>query len=145
MSAMTTVLNKQLANWIVTEMKLRNYHWHVRGPQFFTLHSKFEELYGEAAGHIDELAERVRSLGDDAVPTLAEALKQASVREDATSLAAERMVSSVVSDFRLMIEELQLGISYAESVGDEATGDLLLDILAGLQKHVWMLSAFLGD
>ncbi|WP_027094261.1 Dps family protein [Cohnella thermotolerans] len=145
MSAMKTVLNKQLANWIVMEMKLRHFHWHVKGPHFFTLHAKFEELYNEAAEHIDVLAERVRALGDDALTTLSEALKLASIQEEAAPRSAEQMVAAVRHDFSLMIDELQAGLSYAESIGDEASHDLLLDIHAGLQKHVWMLGAFLGE
>ncbi|MDV2888516.1 ferritin-like domain-containing protein, partial [Alkalihalophilus pseudofirmus] len=51
------VLNKQIANWSVLYMKLHNYHWYVKGEQFFTLHVKFEEFYNEAGLHVDELAE----------------------------------------------------------------------------------------
>lgn len=144
MSAMHNELNKQLANWIVTEMKLRNFHWHVKGPHFFTLHAKFEELYGEAAEHIDVLAERLRALGDNAVTSLGEALKLATVQEDTDSRTAEEMVETVVHDFALMIDELQTALSFTESIGDEVTHDLLLEIQTGLEKHVWMLNAFIG-
>lgn len=56
------LVNKQIANWTVLYTKLHNYHWYVTGPDFFTLHAKFEELYNEAALHIDELAERLLAL-----------------------------------------------------------------------------------
>jgi len=144
MSAMKNVLTKQLANWIVTEMKLRNYHWHVRGSQFFTLHAKFEELYGEAAEHIDELAERLLALGDNAVLSLSEVLKTASVQESGGQESADKMVAAIANDFSLMAEELRLGHSYAESLGDVTSADLLQDIVASLEKHVWMLKAYLG-
>ncbi|CAM3919428.1 Dps family protein [Cohnella lubricantis] len=142
MNAMTTELNKQLANWIVTEMKLRNFHWHIKGPHFFTLHAKFEELYNEAADHIDVLAERLRALGEDAVTTLSEVLKLATVQEDACNRTSEQMVETIAHDFGLMIDELQTALALTESVGDEVTHDMLLEIQAGLQKHVWMLNAF---
>ncbi|THF79563.1 Dps family protein [Cohnella fermenti] len=144
MSAMKNILTKQLANWIVIEMKLRTYHWHVRGPQFFTLHAKFEELYGEAAGHIDELAERLLALGDNAVLSLAETLRNASVQESGGKESSEQMVAAIANDFSLLIEELRVGQSYAESLGDITSADLLQDIAAGLEKHVWMLNAYLG-
>jgi len=143
MSAMKTVLSRNLANWIVTEMKLRQFHWHVKGPHFFTLHAKFEELYDEAAGHIDDLAERLLALGDTAVPTLADALRLATVQETADIGSAKEMVKAIVDDFDRMIEELQTDLAFSASLGDEGSHDLLLDIQAGLQKHVWMLSAFL--
>lgn len=144
MSAMQTELNKQLSNWIITEMKLRNFHWHVKGPQFFTLHAKFEELYNEAAEHIDVLAERLRALGDDAVTSLSEVLKLASVQEAAANLTAEQMVEAIVHDFCLLIDELQTALAFTESIGDEVSHDLLLEIQSSLQKHVWMLNAFAG-
>lgn len=145
MNAMTTVLNRQLANWIVAEMKLRHFHWHVKGPHFFTLHAKFEEIYNEAAEHIDVLAERVRALGDRAVPTLSEALKLASVQEEASVPTAEQMAAAVARDFSLISDELQAALSAAEANDDEITHDLLLEIQSGLQKHVWMLHAFAGE
>lgn len=145
MSAMKTELNKQLANWIVTEMKLRSFHWHVKGPHFFTLHTKFEELYNEAADHIDVLAERLRALGDDALTSLGEVLQLATIKEDTASRTAEQMVESIVNDFGLMIDELQTALAFTESVGDEVSHDLLLGIQSSLQKHVWMLNAFAGD
>ncbi|MGO4274881.1 Dps family protein, partial [Paenibacillus sp. TAF58] len=43
------ILNKQIANWGLLYVKLHNFHWYVKGNQFFTLHVKFEELYNEAA------------------------------------------------------------------------------------------------
>lgn len=57
------VLNKQVADWSVLFTKLHNFHWYVKGPQFFTLHEKFEELYTESATHIDEIAERILAIG----------------------------------------------------------------------------------
>ncbi|RUS47178.1 Dps family protein [Cohnella sp. AR92] len=144
MSAMRNVLTKQLANWIVIEMKLRNYHWHVRGPQFFTLHAKFEELYGEAAEHIDELAERLLALGDPAILSLSETLKAASIQESGGKENAEQMVAAIANDFSLAAEESRLGHSYAESLGDVTSADLLQDIVAGLEKRIWMLHAYLG-
>ena len=58
------VLNKQVADWSVLFTKLHNFHWYVKGPQFFTLHEKFEELYTESATHIDEIAERILAIGE---------------------------------------------------------------------------------
>lgn len=63
-------LNIQLANWNVINTKLQNYHWFVAGPDFFTLHAKFEEFYTEAQGNIDEIAERILAIGGKPVATL---------------------------------------------------------------------------
>lgn len=137
-------LNKQLANWNVLFVKLHNYHWYVKGEQFFTLHSKFEELYNEAATYIDDLAERLLSIGGQPIATMKEYLAQASVQEATGQETAEEMVQNIAHDFDVMIGELKEGMSLAEEANDEATGDLLLAIHSSLEKQAWMLKAFLG-
>ncbi|GLH64560.1 Dps family protein [Parageobacillus sp. G301] len=141
---LTDIVNKQIANWSVLYIKLHNYHWYVKGPQFFTLHEKFEQLYNEAALHIDELAERLLALGGAPVATMKECLEQSSVKEATGQETAEQMVATIVSDFETMIGELKEGMQVAEEVGDETTGDMLLGIHQSLEKHVWMLKSFLG-
>jgi starvation-inducible DNA-binding protein len=141
---LTLAVNQQIANWSVLYIKLHNYHWYVTGPEFFTLHAKFEELYNETALHIDELAERLLSLGDKPVATMRECLEVSSVKEATGGESATDMVASIVEDFSVMIAELKKGMEIAGSVGDETTGDLLLSIHSSLEKHVWMLNSFLG-
>jgi starvation-inducible DNA-binding protein len=138
------ILNKQIANWSVLFIKLHNYHWYVKGNQFFTLHTKFEEFYNEASLHIDELAERLLAIGGQPVATMKECLAMASVQEANGNESAEEMVQSISSDFSLLVGELKEGMSIAEQANDEITGDMLLAIHSSLEKHVWMLKAFLG-
>jgi starvation-inducible DNA-binding protein len=141
---LTTVLNKQIANWTVLFIKLHNYHWYVKGPQFFTLHTKFEEFYTEAALHIDELAERLLALGGEPVATMKGCLQLASVEEAKDSSTAEQMVQSIIDDFNTVAEELKEGMEISDQQNDETTGDMLLAIHSTLEKHVWMLRSFLG-
>lgn len=139
----STVLNKQIANWSVLFVKLHNYHWYVKGPQFFTLHAKFEELYNEAALHIDELAERLLALQGQPVATMKEYLETATVKEANGNESAEQMVEAIVSDFDILINELKDGMEAADGLGDETTADMLLSIHQSLEKHNWMLRSFL--
>jgi starvation-inducible DNA-binding protein len=141
---LTQTVNKQIANWTVLYIKLHNYHWYVTGPEFFTLHAKFEELYNEAALHIDELAERLLAMGDKPVATMSAALELASVKEASENESATDMVASIVDDYSTMIEELKQGMELAGKVNDDTTSDLLLSLHSGLEKHVWMLNSFLG-
>jgi len=141
---MSAVLNQQIANWTVLHVKLHNFHWYVKGPQFFTLHAKFEELYTEAAAHIDVLAERLLAIGGRPVATLADSLRLASVNEAAGNESAERMAAAVAEDFAQLAGELRQGIKIAEACDDEDTADLLLGMKTGLEKHAWMLNAFAG-
>lgn len=136
-------LNKQVANWTVLYTKLHNYHWNVKGPHFFTLHPKFEELYNEASQYIDELAERVLTLGGTPVATLSGCLREASIADATGTETAEQMVESLIRDFSLIIDELKQAMDTAEQTGDEETADMLLAIRRSLEKHNWMLKAFL--
>lgn len=138
------VLNKQIASWIVLYVKLHNYHWYVKGQQFFTLHVKFEELYTEAALHIDELAERLLALGGKPVATMKGAMALAQLDEASGDETAEHMVAAIVGDFTQLIGELKQGMELAQNAGDETTADMLLAVHSSLEKHVWMLNSFLG-
>lgn len=141
---LTDVVNKQVANWSVLFTKLHNYHWFVKGPEFFTLHEKFEELYNEAATHIDELAERLLAIEGKPVGTMKEILEISTIHEAEGGESAEQMVKNIASDFSILIEELKEGMELADSAGDETTGDMLLAIHQSVEKHNWMLHAFLG-
>jgi starvation-inducible DNA-binding protein len=138
------IINKQIANWSVLFIKLHNYHWYVKGNQFFTLHTKFEEFYNEASLHIDELAERLLAIGGQPVATMKDCLAMTSVQEANGNETAEEMVQSISSDYSLLVGQLKEGMSIAEQANDEITGDMLLAIHSSLEKHVWMLKAYLG-
>ncbi len=144
MTDLMTVLNKQVADWNVLFVKLHNYHWYVKGENFFTLHTKFEELYNEAAVYIDEIAERVLILKGKPVASMKEYLETSSVNEATGKKDAKEMVQSIMDDFLTMIEELKTGVEIAQEANDEVTAGMLTDIHNSLEKHVWMLSSFLG-
>ncbi|WP_420852141.1 Dps family protein [Paenibacillus hamazuiensis] len=143
MSRVVEALNRQIAGWNVLYVKLHNYHWNVKGPQFFTLHAKFQQLYEEAALHIDELAERVLALGGAPIATMKQYLEISSVQEASGHETAEQMVAAIVHDYKTVIGELKEGMALAQETGDETTSDMLLAIHTELEKHVWMLNAFL--
>jgi starvation-inducible DNA-binding protein len=144
---MTTVqdhLNLQIANWSVLYIKLHNYHWYVKGSQFFTLHAKFQEFYEEAALHVDEIAERLLALKGQPIATMQQYLTASSIKEASGAENAEQMVDQLIADFTTVIGELKEGMEAAQAAGDETTADMLLAIHTTLEKHVWMLSAFNG-
>ena len=144
MSQLNEMLNKQISNWSVLYVKLHNYHWYVKGSQFFTLHAKFQELYEEAALHIDDVAERLLALEGKPVAKMSGHLELSSVKEATGDESAEQMVDTLIADFSTVIGELKEGMEEADQAGDETTADLLLAIHSSLEKHVWMLKAFNG-
>ncbi|CAH0119174.1 MULTISPECIES: Dps family protein [unclassified Paenibacillus] len=144
MKPVVDVLNKQLANWNVLFVKLHNFHWYVKGEQFFTLHAKFEELYGEAAQYVDDLAERVLAVQGTPLATMKDYLATATVAEAKGGETAQQMVQAIADDFTKLIGELQAGMEIAQANNDESTSDMLLGIHTSLEKHVWMLRSFLA-
>ncbi|KRF21361.1 Dps family protein [Paenibacillus sp. Soil787] len=138
------ILNKQIANWGLLYVKLHNFHWYVKGNQFFTLHVKFEELYNEAALHVDELAERLLSIGGQPAATMKAFMELSSLKEASGTETATKMVEAVIEDFTILTQELKAGMQACEEVQDETTSDMLLAIQTSVEKHRWMLQSFLG-
>ncbi|ASR45449.1 Dps family protein [Paenibacillus kribbensis] len=137
-------LNRQVATWSVLYTKLHYFHWYVKGPNFFTLHAKFEELYNEATANLDTIAERLLAIGGRPAATLKEHLQLSAIQESTGEQTAEDMVKSVVADFKTITGELANGMEAADVAHDKATEDLLNGLREAVDKHIWMLSAYLG-
>lgn len=138
-------LNELVATWSVLYTKLHNYHWYVNGPSFFTLHTKFEELYNEVTLNLDEVAERILSKGGKPVATLKEHLALSLIEEASGKETTEQMVETTIADFETIMEALKQAMATAGEAGDDRTEDLLNATYQSLEKHAWMLNAFLGN
>lgn len=138
-------LNDLVATWSVLYTKLHNYHWYVTGPSFFTLHSKFEELYNEVTLNLDEVAERILSKGGKPVATLREHLEMSLVQEANGNETTNEMVQTIISDFTIIMKALKEAMNQAGEEGDDRTEDMLNATFQSLEKHSWMLNAFLGE
>lgn len=136
-------LNKLVATWSVLYTKLHNYHWYVTGNAFFTLHAKFEELYNEITINFDDTAERILSKGGEPVATLKEYLELSHVQEATGNETADEMVAMIVSDFEKQMQAINNAMQLAAKEGDDRTEDLLNSMYLSLEKHTWMLKAFL--
>ncbi|MFI4896734.1 MAG: Dps family protein [Phycisphaerales bacterium JB059] len=135
-------LNRLLSDATVFWYKLHNDHWNITGHQFFTLHEKYEELYTRWAEIVDELAERVLTVGHRPVGTLREALEQSEIQERTQDLSGVDRVKSTLDDLRLMHERMGQAIEVASSAGDRGTENLLDEIRDTMEKNMWMLRAF---
>ncbi len=144
-TALVKEMNTQVSSWSVLYTKLHNYHWYVKGHHFFTLHIKFEELYGEATAHMDEIAERILTLGGNPVATLKEHLEQSVVSEANGNEKADDMVRTIADDYEKIMQSLKKGMDLAGKANDDMTEDLLNATYQTIEKHQWMLNAFLGE
>lgn len=138
-------LNVQIANWSVLYTKLHRFHWYVKGPLFFTLHAKFEELYDEAASVVDEMAERLLAIGGRPVATMKEYLEIATLSENDGETKANEMVSTIVKDYKAIKEQLVEIIKLAEDKNDNVTADLAIGLIEKIDTHIWMLSTTIED
>lgn len=144
MSQVVKILNEQLSDWNLLFVKLHNYHWNVKGSDFFTLHEKFEALYNEAAVHIDEIAERVLALGVVPAGSLKEYLELSTLEEATGKENSREMVEQIVADFKVIVASAKKGIEIAGDADDETSVDLFTGIHVALEKHIWLFTAFLG-
>ena len=144
MKDLIKVLNKQVANFGVLYTKLHNFHWFVKGQNFFRLHDKFEELYDQVTGYFDEVAERILMLGERPVGTLKEFLEVTSIEEAKGNETDIEMVKATIADFKKINDELAEGLELAEKLGDDVTADLFTGIRADLQKEIWFLETFIA-
>ncbi|MDF1508596.1 DNA starvation/stationary phase protection protein [Robertmurraya sp. DFI.2.37] len=140
-----TALNVQISNWSILYTKLHRYHWYVKGPLFFTLHEKFEELYNEAALTVDEIAERLLAIGGQPVATMKEYLETGTLPETGDEEKASEMVAALVSDYKAIKEQLVELASLAEAQNDVNTNDLAVGLIEKIDTHIWMLNAYLGE
>ena len=138
-------LNLQIANWSVLYTKLHRFHWYVKGPLFFTLHAKFEELYDESALVVDQVAERLLAIQGEPIATMKEYLETASIQESINETKASDMVATLVKDYTQINESLKQLAELAESENDTITNDLAVGLIEKIDTHLWMLNAYLGE
>ena len=136
-------LNQQVANWTVAYTKLHNFHWYVKGPNFFSLHEKFEELYNEASQYVDDLAERILAIGGNPVGTLKESLEISIVDEAGKNYSAEQMVEAFSNDLTHISEQLIKSIEVAGEAGDDVSEDMFIGMKNSVDKHNWMFKSYL--
>ena len=135
-------LNKLLANYSVHYQKLRNFHWNVKGGDFFDVHEKFEEQYNDAKVSIDDIAERIRVFGQTPFSTMRDYLENSDIKESETSLTALEMVREIIKDYELLLESMFKVIEISIDVGDSGTEDMIKGFVKKTEKNHWMMTAF---
>jgi len=140
------LVNNMVANLGLLNVKLHQYHWHVQGPHFFTLHAKFEELYNEVNTQFDAFAERLLSIGKTPYSTLEEFLENAVIQEKKydKKMSETEMVEDIVEDFRTLSAVTEKAIELAGNENDTVTEDMMIAYKESLDTHIWMLQAYLG-
>lgn len=135
-------LNELLANYSIFYQNVRGFHWNIKGEKFFELHLKFEELYNDLLLKIDEVAERILTLGHAPNHRYSDYKKLAKVSESAHVSDGLKAVDIIVDSFQVIISLQRKILTLSAEANDEGTNALMSDYIRAQEKLVWMYSAF---
>ncbi|MCP0913008.1 MULTISPECIES: Dps family protein [Legionella] len=130
-----------LADTYALYLKTQNYHWHVKGPQFKSLHELFEMQYQELAEAVDQMAERILIKGSNAPATFKEFERLKSIKDGDSNLNSNEMVSELAADHDTLVKDLDKAMEMAQKHNDEGTVNLLANRIESHEKARWMLRA----
>jgi len=138
-------MNLLLANYSIFYQNTRGYHWNIKGDKFFELHIKFEELYNDLLLKIDEVAERILTLGYTPNHRYSDYKSVSEIKESKMVSDGMKAVEDILSSFKSIITFQRELLSLSEDASDEGTNALMSDYIREQEKLVWMYSAFLNQ
>ncbi len=137
-------LNELLANYSIFYQNTRGCHWNIKGEKFFELHLKFEELYNDILLKIDEVAERILTLGHSPEHNYSEYKKHSSIKESKHVSDGKEAVKGILDSFKTVISLQREIMATAQKLEDEGTSALMSDYIRAQEKMVWMYSSFMN-
>lgn len=138
------ILNQALCDYQIYYQNLRGYHWNIKGHNFFSLHEQFQVLYTTAAQAIDDIAERILTLGQTPIHTYGDYLEKAKVAVVKNESNDEKIVKHLLKNSRTLLTTLHEVIDIAEKNDDPGTADMITAFAEGIEKSVWMFSSWAG-
>ncbi len=137
-------LNILLANYSIFYQNTRGYHWNIKGEKFFELHLKFEELYNDLLLKIDEVAERILTLGYTPEHSYSKYTEISAIKESVKVSDGLKAVAQILESFKAIIVLQRELLSLSAEADDEGTNALMSDYIRMQEKLVWMYSSFLN-
>ena len=137
-------LNSLLADLQIFYQNVRGFHWNIRGTEFFELHAKFEELYTDLQLKIDEVAERILTLGGRPLHTYEAYLAATDVHSVKDISNGPEALKHCVAAFSVLLLRERALLKLTGEAGDEGTNALMSDYIREQEKTVWMYRAYLG-
>jgi starvation-inducible DNA-binding protein len=138
------LLNDLLANYSLFYQNTRGYHWNIRGDKFFELHLKFEELYNDLFLKIDEVAERILTLGHVPQHKFTDYLDKTRIPESIEVTSGAKAIEEILDSFKTLLTKQRLILDLSSKIDDEGTNALMSDYIREQEKLVWMYSAYLN-
>lgn len=139
----TEKLNELLANYSIFYQNTRGAHWNIKGHDFFTLHIKFKELYNSLVIKIDEVAERILTLGGTPNHNFSDYEKLSTIKESKEVNDGNKCVIQILNSFKIIISIQRELLELTEKAGDEGTNAQMSNYLTEQEKLVWMYNAYL--
>ena len=137
-------LNELLSNYSIFYQNTRGYHWNIKGEKFFELHLKFEELYNDLFLKIDEVAERILTLGYTPNHNFGDYRKTSEIKESQQISDGHVAVGDILASFQTIIILQRELLTLSADAGDEGTNALMSDYIREQEKLVWMYSSFIN-
>lgn len=138
-------LNKLLANYQIFYMNVRGFHWNIKGENFFELHAKFEETYDDLLLKIDEIAERILTLGQRPQHAYSTYIKNSEIDEAKDMHEGRACVANILDGYKTTIRLQREILEIAGENGDEGTNALMSDYIKEQEKTAWMLTSYMGN
>ena len=139
----TEKLNTLLASYQLHYQNLRSLHWNIKGQAFFELHLKYEELYTRTQIIIDDLAERILSVGETPLSRFSEYVISSPIKENNIIHEGSKGVSYILTaQEELLNQERELLLASSDT-NDEGTSALMSDLIREKEKTNWMFKAWL--
>lgn len=140
---LSDALNELLANYSIFYQNVRGYHWNIKGEKFFELHLKFEELYNDLLLKIDEIAERILTLGHSPNHNYSDYRKLSKIKESSQVTDGRKAIADILESFKAVIILQRSLLELSAEANDEGTNALMSDYIRAQEKLVWMYSSFL--
>jgi starvation-inducible DNA-binding protein len=137
-------LNQLLADYMMFYQNTRGLHWNIKGEKFFELHLKFEELYTNLLLKVDEIAERILTLGGTPLHTFDDYQKTTQIKSIKNISDGNTGITNVLDSFKTIIIKQRDLLNLAAETYDEGTNALMSDYIREQEKLVWMYSSFLN-
>ncbi len=137
-------LNDLLANYSVLYQNTKGYHWNIKGENFFELHVKFEELYNNLFLKIDEIAERILTLGSSPDHRYSTYIASSEIKESSEVSNGKKGIAEVVEALQILLIKQRRILNLAADIEDEGTNALMSDYIREQEKLIWMYSAYLN-
>ena len=133
-------LNAFLSDLIVFYRKLQNYHWNIKGREFFVIHAKLEEYYDEINAQIDEIAEHILMLGGQPLGTLQDYLENTKIQEaENRKVDATTIFNELIKDFKELLQDVSKIKKLSEEINEFKTSALMDEFIENYSKKLWML------